>query len=195
MLLYGARDCSDRLFLVCEFKIFCRRYRRGEESLAASPDMDNRFHYHRHNLGHPLSAADADCPLMTETRAGRSRHFMPWILGAACVVAAIIYFFIDPADARWMPKCMLYVTTGIQCPGCGSQRAIHSLLHADLKAAFRANALTVAAIPYLLLLAFSEIRRERFPVLYRKLHNPKGIIIVAIIILGWGIVRNFIPTL
>ncbi len=42
--------------------------------------------------------------------------------------------------------------TGMKCPGCGSQRAIHALLHTDIKTAFSYNALLVLSIPYVILL-------------------------------------------
>ncbi|HXA45757.1 MAG TPA: DUF2752 domain-containing protein, partial [Candidatus Angelobacter sp.] len=37
------------------------------------------------------------------------------------------------------------------CPGCGATRACHALLHGDLSAAFRDNALFVLSLPALLL--------------------------------------------
>lgn len=41
--------------------------------------------------------------------------------------------------------------TGLKCPGCGSQRAVHYLLNGQFIPAFRANPLLVMSIPYLAL--------------------------------------------
>ncbi|WP_225974845.1 DUF2752 domain-containing protein [Arachidicoccus ginsenosidivorans] len=52
-------------------------------------------------------------------------------------------------DSSWFPKCPFRSLTGLQCPGCGSQRAIHDLLNLDILGAFRENALMVVSIPYI----------------------------------------------
>jgi hypothetical protein len=41
----------------------------------------------------------------------------------------------------------------MHCPGCGSLRAVHHLLHGDVVAAFKLNPLMVASLPVLLALA------------------------------------------
>jgi len=37
--------------------------------------------------------------------------------------------------------------TGLYCPGCGSTRALHRLLHGDIRDALHDNALFVLALP------------------------------------------------
>ena len=44
-------------------------------------------------------------------------------------------------------------STGLFCPGCGTGRALHAIVHGDLAAAVRLNVLAVAAIPVFLALA------------------------------------------
>lgn len=63
------------------------------------------------------------------TRSRIVRICIPWLIVAA---GAALYFIFDPAVTRWAPKCMFRVLTGYDCPGCGSQRALHALLHADM---------------------------------------------------------------
>ena len=46
------------------------------------------------------------------------------------LIVVTLYFFINPSTA-FFPKCPIYSTTGIYCPGCGSQRALHDFLHLD----------------------------------------------------------------
>jgi len=73
-------------------------------------------------------------------------------LGAFTTVLAIL-FFVDPRTARFAPVCPLHFTTGLHCPGCGTGRALHALVHGDLARAIRLNVLAVAAIPVFLALA------------------------------------------
>lgn len=85
---------------------------------------------------------------------------------------------------------MVHVLTGWDCPGCGSQRAIHALLHGDLAGAFGANALLVVLAPFIVLLAVSEFILPSGSRLFRILHSPKLILALAVVILGWGVARN-----
>ena len=52
--------------------------------------------------------------------------------------------------------------TGYKCPGCGSQRAIHAMLHGDALGAIRYNAMLLPAIPVVVLLFVAEFNRERW---------------------------------
>lgn len=60
-----------------------------------------------------------------------------------------VYFFLDPAELPF-PKCPSLLLTGWKCPGCGSQRALHQLLHGNIAEAWGFNSLFVAALPYVL---------------------------------------------
>lgn len=59
-----------------------------------------------------------------------------------------IYYFFNPATTFFIP-CPFHYTTGLFCPGCGSQRAIHLLLHGNVFGAFRFNPLMVLTLPLL----------------------------------------------
>ncbi len=61
----------------------------------------------------------------------------------------LIYYFFNPSTAFFIPCPLLYIT-GFYCPGCGSQRAIHLLMHGDLIGAFRFNPLMVLTLPILI---------------------------------------------
>ena len=67
------------------------------------------------------------------------------VLGAAG--AALLYFFVDPAQVAIFPPCLFHELTGLDCPGCGGQRAFHQLLHGHLIAAIRLNAMFVVSLP------------------------------------------------
>ena len=83
------------------------------------------------------------------------------LLAAACVVAvlgtgAIVLFLNEPTQTRFFPKCILRETTGLNCPGCGSTRALHQLLHGRVTAAMHYNVLLVVSLP---VLAYAMARR------------------------------------
>jgi len=75
-------------------------------------------------------------------------HF--YILIAAAVLLSLLYFFFDPSFNRFFPPCPFYTLTGFFCPGCGSQRAFHDILHGDVLHAAGHNILFVVFIPVLL---------------------------------------------
>lgn len=118
-----------------------------------------------------------------------------WIgagIAAMLVVAAVIYYVYDPATTPF-PRCPFLVLTGWECPGCGSQRAIHSLLHLDFAAAWRYNAMLVLSIPYVVLLVVAEwLGRRRQSRLYRVLNSEVLIWSYFVLVVAWWILRNVI---
>lgn len=106
------------------------------------------------------------------------------------IVLGVVYFIFNPSNVALFPQCPFLVLTGFRCPGCGSQRAIHSLLHLDIIQAFSYNALLVSSIPIVMILAYAEMIRTKKPQLYRKIHRPIFIWIYLGIVILWGIGRN-----
>lgn len=93
-------------------------------------------------------------------------------------------------QSRWLPKCPFYIFTGLECPGCGSQRVIHALAHGDVAAAWNANAFFVCLLPVLAVMAWASIFREKYQRLYMTLNSVPVIITIGIAIVAWGILRN-----
>ncbi len=114
------------------------------------------------------------------------------ITAALAIVLAIVYYYFDPVEARWMPRCLWKVATGTDCPGCGSQRMAHALVHGDILGAWHANAFALCMIPLIGLLLVLELNREKYPKLYRKVHAPWVIWTLAAAVLIWWILRNVI---
>lgn len=73
------------------------------------------------------------------------------------------------------PPCLFKALTGLFCPGCGATRAMHALLHGDLRAALRMNSLLVLALPLLPLLALSNfnVALDRLPLVLRRLTDAR----------------------
>jgi Protein of unknown function (DUF2752) len=62
---------------------------------------------------------------------------------------AVVLHVADPSEATVFPVCPFYAATGLYCPGCGTLRCLHALLHADLRAAIDFNLMTVLFVPML----------------------------------------------
>lgn len=120
----------------------------------------------------------------------RSRRL--WLWAAAAAVLALLYFLVDPERSAWMPQCAFFRITGLQCPGCGSQRMIHALLHGDFRAAWEYNAFLLLLIPLISLIALSETAPRRWPRLFRAVHSPLLLILLCCAIVAWTLYRNFL---
>lgn len=68
------------------------------------------------------------------------------LLAAACTVLLLVE---DPLRAGWLPECLFYKTTGFLCYGCGSTRALHSLLHGHWVDSLRYNVLLIPTLAWL----------------------------------------------
>ena len=82
---------------------------------------------------------------------------MAVMLAVLVFAGTALYLTVDPESSSLFPKCPFLLLTGLECPGCGSQRAIHSLLNGDLPAAVHYNLLLVSSIPYLVSVAVLEV--------------------------------------
>lgn len=105
------------------------------------------------------------------------------------VIICIYYYGHDPS-AGGAPRCMFRIFTGYDCPGCGSQRAIHSLLHGHPLQAWHYNPFIFFAVPIGALYLFIETWRDRFPRLYTAANRPTILILIAVSVVLWWILRN-----
>lgn len=93
----------------------------------------------------------------------RGRREQALLALGAFFLVLLALAFVDPRTARFAPVCPLHFTTGLHCPGCGTGRALHALVHGDVSRALRLNALAVAAIPVFLALALRAALRPGKP--------------------------------
>lgn len=71
---------------------------------------------------------------------------------AGLAVILVLVYRVDPGVSALYPPCPVHYLTGLFCPGCGSLRALHALLHGRMMEAFSMNALMVISLPLLGLL-------------------------------------------
>ncbi|MEU7929226.1 DUF2752 domain-containing protein [Micromonospora sp. NPDC049107] len=82
----------------------------------------------------------------------RSPRWAVPLAAVGCVGLGMAYALVSNpthADPDAAPTCILKLTTGFDCPGCGGTRALWYVLHADLPAAARHHFLFVFSLPFL----------------------------------------------
>src|SRR6476659_7114153 len=100
-------------------------------------------------------------------------------LAAAATAALVVLYRFDPARAHFYPQCVFHALTGLQCPGCGTTRALYHLLHGDLGGAFRLNPMLFALPPFA-----AASRSRRFITSRTVGWTALGVVVV------WWVVRN-----
>lgn len=103
------------------------------------------------------------------------------------IVLAVLFFLLNPSEHQLFPRCVFNTFTGYYCPGCGSQRAIHSLLHLNFAGVVTYNFLFLPAVlaivyHYLHLLLNKKFGWKLPNILYKK-YTPW--IIFGIILIFW----------
>lgn len=72
--------------------------------------------------------------------------------GAAAAVGfgawSLRRFDPNAADSPFLP-CLFQAFTGLYCPGCGTTRALHALVHGDVATAIAMNPLLFVLVPLL----------------------------------------------
>ena len=96
-----------------------------------------------------------------------------------------LYYFFNPTVSIFFPKCPFHTITGLYCPGCGSQRAIHDLMHLNIFEAINHNALMFFAFTFGIGLYLYS--KKKF---YDLIYHPKSPLIIFGIIFLFCVLRN-----
>jgi len=114
--------------------------------------------------------------------------------GALAVAVGLALYRFDPAVTRLFPPCPFRALTGWQCPGCGTTRAVHALLHGDVGRALELNPLTTLGLPLLAVGALQELRRWCWGATPAGLRLPAWLIgALAGVLVGFAVLRNVAP--
>lgn len=112
-------------------------------------------------------------------------------LAALTAAGAGLLYLVDPRVPGNYPPCLFLYFTGCYCPGCGSLRALHGLLHGDPLGALDYNPLTVIALPFIIVTALiglnQAVGRPRLPNFV--IPHQLAWVLLGVIILFW-VLRN-----
>ncbi|MCX7547664.1 DUF2752 domain-containing protein [Xanthomarina sp. F1114] len=121
------------------------------------------------------------------------KYKKPLFLLALLAGSGIITFFYfwNPANNVLFPKCLFYSATNLYCPGCGSQRAIHQILHGHITTGLKFNYL----IGFLTLVLSYQLYVFIVQAYFNKsvknlLHKPLTTKLILIVVLLFWILRN-----
>jgi len=114
------------------------------------------------------------------------------IIGIFCISLISLYYFYNPEGKLFpFPKCPFFSLTGLHCPGCGSQRALHQLLHFNIIQTLNHNALYIVGILTIVYnLVIKGINHYSKKNYFNYLYHTKTPIIIGIIVVAFWILRN-----
>jgi hypothetical protein len=117
-------------------------------------------------------------------------YFVVTIISASALL--LVYYRYNPAKYRIFPKCPFHYFTGFDCPGCGSQRALYSLLHGNIFQAVNYNLLMVISLPVLLIHFYFKAKSvfTRKDVRWNLIYHPLTPRIIFVIVVLFWILRN-----
>ena len=117
-----------------------------------------------------------------------------WLLFFGAVTTVVlVYSFFNPLQSHFFPKCVFHSVTGYQCPGCGTQRAIYSLVHGYILDAVKYNLLFVISLPYLFVGAILDLANPQNNIwahFKEKFYSSNILIAIAIFIIFYWFFRN-----
>jgi len=112
------------------------------------------------------------------------------VVSGGLLAVAVLYFF-DPTRSAIYPVCLFHKFTGLNCPGCGSLRALHHLTHGEFAAAFFCNPLLIIALMVMALaLILRRAGRHGSPARASVLTRPATVWAICAIVILFGVLRN-----
>lgn len=116
----------------------------------------------------------------------------PLAVAAATTLACAAIWVGDPTTPHGpLPVCPTKALLGIDCPGCGSMRMLYSLMHGDLPAALRFNALGLVAVALLVWAygawTYGRLAARRIGSWQRQRWSA---VVTLALVSAWFVVRN-----
>ena len=115
------------------------------------------------------------------------------VVPAAIISGVLLFYFLfDARKITWLPQCPFHLLTGFYCPGCGSQRALSSMLHGEFLQALQFNILMIASLPLLVYSATVTIinKTTRYHIIQKFVYSSLFVRVVLLVILSFWLLRN-----
>ncbi|OBH71138.1 hypothetical protein A5684_21640 [Mycobacterium intracellulare] len=130
--------------------------------------------------------------MVTRRGAAHAGLGAPLVVAASATVMCAAIWVGDPTTPNGpLPVCPTKALLGIDCPGCGSLRMLYSLMHGNVLAAARFNALGLAAV---VLLVWAYLAWTYGHVVGRRVrswqHRRWAAAVTLSLVLAWFVVRN-----
>ena len=105
---------------------------------------------------------------------------------------ALFYAFVNPFNHDLsLTGCFFYQNTGIFCPGCGLQRALHAFFTGDFALAFSMNPLVFLALVILCIdFLFLLLKWERLRLVPPIVNSHAALITIVVILVLFMVLRN-----
>lgn len=117
-----------------------------------------------------------------------------WMVTVALAAVCAVYYYVDPNQCALAPKCVVKLATGLDCPGCGFQRALHAFLHGNFRKAIDFNPFLLVGIGTVCLWTISRLFIHKVSDGYaeqRLARLNKGIIYLYLFCyFSWFVLRN-----
>ena len=122
----------------------------------------------------------------------RERLTRPLLTGAAVVAATVALRLRDPHTEGSWGLCPFKALTGLDCPGCGSLRAVNDLTHGDVVAALSSNLLVTLALPFVVAGWLLWVRRSwsGAPRPERRSLHPAAFAVLLVLTVAFTVARN-----
>lgn len=117
----------------------------------------------------------------------RAQAFLLLLAGAA---TGPILFVVNPATSPLFPPCPLRWATGWLCPGCGSLRAMHQLLHGEVAAAFALNPLMLMLLPLTIFLLAQHLVSVLRPRAFERALPATAVWALLLLTVTYAVARN-----
>lgn len=120
-----------------------------------------------------------------------NRRLTAVLIWSTLAAGSMYLYMFEPGKSGFFPICPFRALTGFTCPGCGSTRGLHRLLHGDVVAAFQFNPLLVLSLPLLLyaLVRYTNAAMRGLPLKGNQL-KPGYIWTLFVVVLSFWIFRN-----
>jgi len=112
-----------------------------------------------------------------------------WAIAIFIMIVAVAFFYYkyDPISYRFFPKCIFKTLTGYDCPGCGTQRALHAFLHGEFLKAIKYNLFFVILLVFFPLYFYSKYFNKK---LFYYVSHRYVMTFFIVFYFVYGVVRN-----